>query len=121
MAKNVLGTALELCSLSPVTGFQRDGFCRLLPGDRGEHTVCAIVDEAFLNYTKQQGNDLSTPIPAFGFEGLKPGDAWCLCLGRWLQAHRAGVAPPIRLASCDASVLEKVDLETLKSYALSTS
>ena len=91
--KNVLGGKLEACSHDPVTGFFRDGCCNTGPQDRGLHTVCAVMTDSFLSYSKSVGNDLSTPMPDFGFAGLKDGDQWCLCAGRWEQARQAGHAP----------------------------
>jgi uncharacterized protein (DUF2237 family) len=117
-AKNVLGGNLELCCTSPMTGFYRDGKCSTGAGDFGAHVVCAQVTEEFLAFTQRQGNDLSTPIPAFAFPGLKPGDRWCLCASRWKEALDAGVAPPVVLAATHASALEYVDLAALKEYAV---
>ncbi len=117
-AKNVLGTDLELCCSSPVTGFYRDGYCHTGAGDYGVHVVCAQVTETFLTYTRSQGNDLSTPVPAFNFPGLKPGDRWCLCAARWKEAMEDGVAPPIVLKATHAAALESIPLEDLKRYAL---
>jgi len=117
-AKNVLGTPLETCCLAPRTGFYRDGYCRTEERDIGRHVVCAEVSAAFLDYTRTRGNDLSTPRPEFDFPGLQPGDRWCLCAHRWLEAHEAGVAPRVVLASCDASALEVIPLEVLESYAV---
>ena len=97
MAKNVLGTTLQECSLDPLTGFTRSGCCETGPEDQGSHTICAEVTEEFLIFSKTKGNDLSTPRPEYGFEGLKPGDRWCLCAIRWLEAAEAGFAPPVIL------------------------
>lgn len=115
--KNVLGTELQTCSLSPKTGFFRDGCCNTGPDDRGMHTVCAIVNDEFLEYSRQQGNDLVTPIAAFGFPGLKDGDRWCLCASRWKEAHLAGVAPSIDLQATHEKTLDIIDLDTLLGYA----
>ncbi len=115
---NVLGGALEPCSLDPVTGFFRDGCCNTGPQDRGLHTVCAVMTAEFLALSKYLGNDLSTPRPAFGFAGLKPGDQWCLCAGRFVQAHDEGAAPQVRLAATHANTLQVVPLEVLQLYAL---
>jgi len=115
---NVLGGALSLCGTDPMTGFFRDGCCRTGPMDRGSHTVCAIVTAEFLDYSRRQGNDLITPMPAFGFPGLKPGDRWCLCAARWDEARLAGVAPPVDLAATHARALDKVDLDHLKAHAI---
>lgn len=117
-AQNVLGTELECCCTSPMTGFYRDGFCTTGGGDTGVHVVCAQVTEAFLAYTQSQGNDLSTPQPFFDFPGLKPGDRWCLCAARWKEALEAGVAPPVVLAATHASALEHVSLSELEQHAL---
>ncbi|MGC9503337.1 DUF2237 family protein [Baaleninema sp.] len=116
--KNVLGQPLDPCCFSPRTGFYRDGFCNTGPQDLGAHIVCAQVTAEFLDYTKAQGNDLSTPVPAFHFPGLKPGDRWCLCALRWKEALDAGVAPPVVLASTHENTLEVVPLEVLQEYAL---
>ncbi|MEM8557374.1 MAG: DUF2237 domain-containing protein [Bacteroidota bacterium] len=115
---NVLGTPLGPCSVDPLTGFFRTGDCRTGPQDRGTHVVCAVVTEAFLAYTKARGNDLSTPIPAYGFPGLKPGDRWCLCVLRWTEALAAGVAPPVVLEATHAKALEVVDLATLEAHTV---
>ena len=114
---NVLGEPLELCSCSPRTGWYRDGSCRSDATDLGRHTVCCVVNEAFLSYSRAQGNDLSTPMPAYDFPGLKPGDHWCVCAPRWLQAHDDGMAPPVRLAATEASTLEVIPLELLQRLA----
>jgi len=117
-ALNVLGSALEACCFVPMTGYFRDGYCRTIDADRGSHTICAIVTEEFLDYSAARGNDLITPRPEFGFPGLKPGDSWCVCASRWLEAERAGKAPPVKLRSCHAKALDTVDLEILKRYQL---
>jgi uncharacterized protein (DUF2237 family) len=117
-ASNVLGQPLGSCCTSPMTGFYRDGYCNTGAGDYGAHTVCAQMTEEFLTFTKAQGNDLSTPMPAFQFPGLKPGDRWCLCASRWKEALDAGVAPPVVLESTHASSLEYVSLNELKQYAV---
>ena len=116
--KNVLGTELQTCSLSPKTGFFRDGCCNTDSEDLGLHTVCAVVNDEFLQYSLEQGNDLVTPIEAFGFPGLKAGDRWCLCAGRWKEAHLAGVAPQVDLQATHAKTLDVVDLDTLLPYAI---
>lgn len=115
---NVLGTELAPCSTRPMTGFFRNGACDTCPEDRGSHTVCAVMTEEFLAYSKYVGNDLSTPLPEFGFPGLRAGDAWCLCAGRFLQAHEEGCAPNLKLAATHARALEVVPLEVLEAYAL---
>lgn len=114
---NVLGSTLESCSTKPVTGFFRDGCCNTGPMDQGLHTVCALMTAEFLAYSKYLGNDLSTPRPEYGFAGLKHGDQWCLCAGRFLQAHEEGVAPQIRLKSTHQRTLDVVPLEILQTYA----
>ncbi len=114
---NVLGSTLESCSSAPVTGFFRDGCCNTGPMDQGLHTVCALMTAEFLAYSKYLGNDLSTPRPEYGFAGLKPGDQWCLCAGRFLQAHEEGVAPQIRLQSTHQRTLDVVPLAILQTYA----
>lgn len=101
-----------------MTGFYRDGRCQTGPDDMGLHLVCAELTEAFLVFSQEQGNDLMTPIPEYGFPGLKPGDRWCLCVARWKEALEAGVAPPVVLAATHISALEHVDLDDLKHHAL---
>lgn len=117
-AKNVLGGELKTCCNSPMTGFYRDGKCNTGGGDYGAHVVCAKITEDFLVFTKSNGNDLSTPVPAFNFPGLKPGDRWCLCASRWKEALDAGVAPAVVLSSTHASALEYVGLDELKQHAV---
>ncbi|HKJ95747.1 MAG TPA: DUF2237 domain-containing protein [Gammaproteobacteria bacterium] len=119
--KNVLGEPLEVCCLTPTTGFYRDGACNTGPEDMGIHTVCAQVTEEFLEFSRSRGNDLTTAAPAMGFPGLRPGDRWCLCAGRWIEAYRAGVAPPVLLRACHEETLAMVDLETLKTHAIDIS
>ena len=116
---NVLGSRLKPCAFDPVTGFFRDGCCNTGPEDAGRHTVCARMTAEFLAFSQARGNDLSTPRPAVGFPGLRPGDRWCLCLDRWLEAEAAGVAPRVILASTHASVLDSVPLAVLLSHAMS--
>jgi hypothetical protein len=116
-ATNVLGDPLQLCCNEPKTGFYRDGYCNTGGQDFGLHVVCAEVTAEFLEYTKSQGNDLSTPRPMFNFPGLKPGDGWCLCASRWEEARQAGVAPPVILASTHVRALEVISLDVLKQYA----
>jgi uncharacterized protein (DUF2237 family) len=116
-AINVLGGTLEPCSSDPVTGFFRDGHCNTCAADRGSHTVCAVVTEEFLALSKYLGNDLSTPRPEFRFLGLKPGDQWCLCAGRFLQAHAEGCAPRVHLEATHKRALEIVPLEVLEQHA----
>jgi uncharacterized protein (DUF2237 family) len=114
---NVYGNPLQPCSHDPETGFLRDGHCRHLRRDPGRHEVCAVLTEAFLEYSMDQGNDLVTPRPEYNFPGLDPGDHWCLCVPRWIEAHEAGCAPPVVLAATSEAVLEDVSLATLESYA----
>jgi uncharacterized protein len=114
---NVLGGPLETCSTAPVTGFFRNGCCDTGPMDSGQHTVCATMTAEFLALSKYLGNDLSTPRPEYGFHGLKPGDQWCLCAARFLQAHEEGVAPQVRLAATHQATLNVVPLAILRQYA----
>lgn len=116
--KNVLGTELEDCSLDPLTGFYRDGCCRTGVEDLGLHTVCIQATKEFLAFSKKVGNDLSTPIPDYGFDGLQPGDQWCLCVTRWKEAFEAGYAPKVNLKATHISALEFVDLKDLQDHAL---
>ena len=115
---NVLGEALTQCSADPVTGFFRDGHCNTCAEDEGSHTVCALMTAEFLAYSKYVGNDLSTPHPEFGFEGLQPGDQWCLCAARFLQAHDEGCAPKVRLEATHVRALDIVPLDILRMHAL---
>ena len=115
---NVLGLTIELCCQDPVTGFFRDGHCNTCEADQGSHTVCAVMTAEFLAYSKYFGNDLSTPRPEYGFVGLKPGDHWCLCAGRFLQAHEEGGAPKVNLSATHSRALEIVSLEILQAYQL---
>lgn len=119
-ARNVLGSLLQVCSVSPMTGFARDGACHSGPQDVGSHTVCAQMTDAFLAYSLQCGNDLITPVPEFGFPGLKAGDRWCVCALRWLDAAEAGVAPPVVLDATHARALQSVALGDLQYHALQT-
>lgn len=119
--KNVLGEPLEACSLRPRTGFTRSGSCETGPQDLGAHTVCAQVTREFLKFSREQGNDLVTPVPAFGFPGLKPGDRWCLCAARWKEALEAGAAPRVALRATHERALEVVSLADLKAHALDLS
>ena len=116
--KNILGGILEPCSTDPVTGFLRNGCCSAHQSDRGEHVVCAIMTAEFLEFSKTQGNDLSTPRPEFNFPGLKEGDGWCVCALRWKEAYDAGVAPPIKPASTHERALEYIPLEALQLHIL---
>lgn len=117
-ARNVLGGALIPCSTDPMTGFYRDGCCNTGGDDRGVHTVCVEVTAAFLEFSRDMGNDLSTPAPQFGFPGLKPGDHWCLCAERWRQALQEGMAPRVILEATHISTIEFVSIEDLKEHAL---
>ena len=119
-ARNVLGSLLQVCSVSPMTGFVRDGVCHTGPQDIGSHTVCAQMTDAFLDYSLQRGNDLVTPVPEYGFPGLKAGDRWCVCAARWLDAAEAGVAPPVVLDATHARALQRVALADLQYHALQT-
>lgn len=116
--RNVLGGPLQTCSLEPRTGFFRDGCCTTGPDDAGSHTVCAVMTAAFLAFSKSRGNDLSTPRPDRGFPGLEPGDRWCLCAARWLEAYEAGAAPQVSLEATNERALEIVPLEALEEHAL---
>ncbi|MBE9005608.1 DUF2237 domain-containing protein [Fortiea sp. LEGE XX443] len=120
-AKNVLGTDLEVCCTSPMTGYYRDGYCNTGGQDFGMHVVCASVTAEFLEFTKLRGNDLSTAFPEYNFPGLQPGDRWCLCAARWQEAMDAGVAPPVVLEATHARALEVCSLEDFQKYALTTS
>lgn len=115
---NVLGGALRPCSSDPVTGFFRDGHCNTCAEDRGSHTVCAVMTDEFLAFSKYLGNDLSTPRPEFQFPGLKAGDQWCLCAARFLQAYDEGCAPRLRLSATHLRALEIVPLDALESRAI---
>ncbi|REJ97042.1 MAG: DUF2237 domain-containing protein [Planctomycetota bacterium] len=117
-AKNVLGTPLETCCTDPLTGFYRTGCCETGPEDQGLHLVCAEMTADFLEFSRLRGNDLSTPMPEFGFPGLTPGDRWCLCVERWKEAFEAGTAPPVVLEATHMSAVEFVSLEELQSHAV---
>lgn len=114
---NVYGEPLESCSDEPVTGFYRDGKCNTCEEDLGSHTVCIKVNGDFLEFSRAHGNDLSTPMPQFGFAGLKPGDSWCLCAARWLEAYEQGMAPRVHMTRTHIRALEVVPLEKLKEFA----
>ena len=116
--RNVLGGPLRACSYDPVTGYFRDGCCRTREDDTGLHVVCVRVTADFLAYSMHQGNDLSTPRPEWRFPGLQPGDRWCLCAERWLEAWRAGVAPPVALDATHEAALQVIPLEVLQAHAL---
>lgn len=118
VARNVLGEPLVACSFEPLTGFYRDGCCKTGPEDVGSHLVCAIMTDDFLVFSKQAGNDLSTPMPQWRFSGLVAGDQWCLCILRWKEAFYAGCAPKIKLESTHINALQVVELDILKLYAI---
>jgi len=118
-AQSVFEQDLQSCSENPLTGFFRDSYCRTDKQDRGVHVVCAVMTPEFLQYTKSQGNDLSTPAPQYGFEGLKDGDRWCLCAARWYEAYLEGKAPPVVLSGTDKKALEIVPLSALTEKSLS--
>jgi uncharacterized protein (DUF2237 family) len=115
---NVVGGELLPCSTEPVTGFYRNGCCSTGPEDVGSHTVCVLLTAEFLDFSKRAGNDLSTPRPEWGFAGLQPGDRWCLCASRWLEAHAAGCAPEVVLGATHARALDVVPIELLTSRAV---
>ncbi len=118
MPTNILGQDLQCCCRQPMTGFYRDGYCRTGAGDVGLHTVCVQVTEEFLEFSREQGNDLSSPAPQWDFPGLKPGDRWCLCVTRWKEAFDAGVAPKVCLEATHSSAIEWVNLEDLQAHAV---
>jgi len=113
--KNVLGTDLTIAGTNPITGYYRDGFCSTGESDTGVHVIAATVTDAFLQFSKLQGNDLITPMPQYNFPGLKAGDCWCLCASRWKEAFDAGVAPPVNVAATHEKALAFATLEELKS------
>jgi len=114
--RNVLGEPLEPCSTAPETGFLRDGNCRHLDRDPGRHEVCAVMSQEFLEYSREQGNDLITPRPEYDFPGLHPGDRWCVCLPRWLEARAADCAPPVVLEATTEGVLDEVSVDELRAH-----
>ena len=116
--KNVLDSELQDCGIDPMTGFYRDGCCNTGAGDVGTHTVCSIMTDEFLEYSKSKGNDLITPRPEFDFPGLKAGDAWCLCALRWEEARQAGCAPRVKLTSTNIKTLEMVEFDDLKAHQI---
>lgn len=116
--KNVLGRPLQPCCVSLNTGWYRNGSCETDRNDGGRHVVCAKMTEQFLAFSQAMGNDLSTPLPEYNFPGLKEGDCWCLCAGRWQEAFEAGIAPKVNLEACEISALEVINLEDLKAHAL---
>lgn len=116
--RNVLGGELEECGADPLTGFYRDGCCTTGPEDLGSHTVCAVVSAEFLAHQRSVGNDLVTPIPEYGFAGLRPGDRWCVVAARWRQAYEAGAAAPVVLAATHERALDVVTLDALREHAV---
>lgn len=116
--RNVLGTPLLTCSTAPLTGFSRNGCCETGPQDTGSHTVCAVMTAAFLAFSRERGNDLSTPRPEYRFPGLTPGDRWCLCVSRWKEAYDEGVAPPVILDASHAKALGVVTLDALREHTV---
>ncbi|MBX2878553.1 MAG: DUF2237 domain-containing protein [Granulosicoccus sp.] len=117
-SKNILGEELLACGHDPLTGFYRDGCCNTGSEDAGSHTVCVAVSDQFLEFTKSAGNDLSTPVPAYGFPGLSDGDRWCLCAGRWLEAYEAGYAPRVFVRSTHIAALQVIPREYLITLAI---
>lgn len=115
--RNVLGGPLQMCSVAPTTGFYRTGKCETGPDDVGQHCVCILATEEFLEFSRDAGNDLSTPMPHYRFPGLQPGDRWCLCSMRWLEAYQAGKAPLVVLEATHESVLNIVSLDILQQFA----
>lgn len=115
---NVYDEPLTPCSLDPETGYERDGYCREILEDRGRHEICAVVTEEFLQYSKKQGNDLVTARPRLDFPGLEPGDRWCLCIPRWIEAEEAGKAPPVVPEATAKSALTHVPLSKIEAYAV---
>ena len=117
MVKNVLGTALQTCCTSPLTGYYRDGKCNTGPDDHGQHTICVQVNEEFLQHQLSIGNDLVTPHPEFQFDGLRPGDHWCVCVSLWKHAYDAGIIAPVRMEATHENALQVVTMEMLLSSA----
>ncbi|QBG36133.1 DUF2237 family protein [Litorilituus sediminis] len=115
---NVFGEELEICCVNPVTGIYRDGKCNTNKEDVGSHTVCVNVTKEFLEYSRFRGNDLSTPIPEYNFKGLKPGDSWCLCATRWLEAQQSNMAPRVHLKRTHIKALDIIPMALLKQYAV---
>lgn len=115
---NVFGEPLASCCFDPITGYFRNGFCHTSPADLGQHTACVLTDADFLNFSQSVGNDLITPLPEMGFSGLQPGDYWCICVSRWVQAYEAGFAPQLKLNACHQSMLSYVPMDILLEYAV---
>jgi uncharacterized protein (DUF2237 family) len=118
---NVLGEPLQVCSDNPMTGFYRDGCCNTDDQDFGSHTICTQVTREFLEFSRFRGNDLSTPMPEYGFPGLKPGDRWCLCAARWLEAHENGMAPRVIIRATHRRALDIVPIDVLRKFAIDLS
>lgn len=116
--RNVLGTELKSCCNDPITGFLRDGFCSTNQTDKGTHVVCAIITDDFLSFTNSKGNDLATPMPEYGFPGLKKGDRWCLCVLRWKEAYEAGMAPPLKLNATHEETLNYIPMDILEKFRI---
>ena len=117
-ALSVLDTKLQPCSTNPITGFYRDGYCKTFNNDVGQHIICSEMNETFLNFSKSRGNDLVTAVPEYNFKGLMPGDRWCLCADRWIEAFNNNVAPIIILECTNIKMLEKIDFDTLKKFGI---
>lgn len=115
---NVLGESLASCCYAPITGYFRNGFCHTATTDLGQHTMCVLMTAEFLNYSQKVGNDLITPLPEIDFHGLEPGDFWCICVTRWVEAYQAGIAPPIKIHACHQAVLSYVPIDVLMDYAV---
>ena len=115
---NVLGEPLSSCCYSPITGYFRNGFCHTAPSDLGQHTICVEMTSEFLNFSQRVGNDLITPVPEVDFPGLQPGDFWCICVTRWVEAYQAGFALPVKVQACHQAVLSYVPLNVLMEYAV---
>ncbi len=115
---NVLGEPMASCCYAPITGYFRNGFCHTATTDLGQHTMCAQMTAEFLNFSQKVGNDLITPLPEVDFPGLEPGDFWCICVTRWVEAYQAGIAPPIKIQACHQAVLSYVPLDVLMEYAV---
>lgn len=115
---NVLGESMASCCYAPITGYFRNGFCHTATTDLGQHTMCVQMTAEFLNFSQKVGNDLITPLPEVDFPGLEPGDFWCICVTRWVEAYQAGIAPPIKIQACHQAVLSYVPLDVLMEYAV---
>ena len=115
---NVLGEPLASCCFDPITGYFRNGFCHTSTTDLGQHTLCAQMTSEFLSFSQKTGNDLTSPVPEIGFPGLQPGDFWCICVTRWVDAYEHGVAPPVKIQACHQTVLHYVPLDVLMEYSV---